>query len=183
MNAQMYDPKHVAARLAARRVQAGQVGQAQEKPMAKRYNLTSEELAELRELLAGDGDEEALGAFAQRYNVHGNSMRGFVTSIRRQLAEEATAVEAGPAVVQEPPLWKDIQREIAEEAAQAAQAVVVPPPPTLPAPDAPNGLTAAPPAARIGTIIDWLTTIRAMRDELREHGVMVEGTVSITVDL
>lgn len=169
MNAQMYDPQYVAARLAARRVQVGQVqigqvqiGQVKEKPMAKRYNLTNEEMAELRELIAGDADEEALGAFAQRYNVHGNSMRGYVMSVRRRLLAEEVA-EAGPAV-DEPPA----------RAVQPAPLIIAPPTPPAPA---------APPAARIETIIEWLTTIRAMRDELREHGVLVEGSVSITVDL
>lgn len=104
MNAQMYDVQYVAARLAARRVPAGQVGQAQEKPMTKRHSLTEEERAELRELIAGDADEEALGAFAQRYNVHGNSMRGFILSIRRQLAAGAMDAEMEPAADEPPAL-------------------------------------------------------------------------------
>ena len=168
MNAQMYDVQYVAARLAARRVKAGQ---AKEKsPMARCYNLTSEELAELRELIAGGADEEDLGAFAQRYNVHGNVMRSYIRGIRSQLraAEEtAAAYEA------------EVEEEF-QAAVASPPAVVVAAPPT---PPAPNGLTAAPPAARIGTIIDWLTTIRAMRDELREFGVLVEGSISLRVEL
>ena len=164
-NAQMYDVQYVAARLAARRVKAGQV---QEKPMAKRHNLTNEEMAELRELIAGDADEMALGAFAQRCNLHGSSMRAHAQAIRRRMAEEAAA--SAPAV-----------EKPRRPGRSSPPAVVVPP--TLPAPAAPNGLASAPPAARIGTVIEWLTTIRAMRDELREFGVLVEGTVSITVDL
>lgn len=153
MNAQqMYDPQYVAARLAARRVKA------EEKPMTKRYSLTDEELEELRELIAGGADEEALGAFAQRCNMHGSSMRAIVRSIRQELA--APAVEVRPQPVQAAP-------------------VVVAPPPTPPAASA---MTVAP-AARIESIVDWLTALRAMRDELAQHGVQVEGRVSISVEL
>lgn len=168
MNAQMYDPQYVAARLAARRVQVDRPEQPQERPMARRHNLTNEEMAELRELIAGDADEMALGAFAQRCNIHGSSMKAHARAIRRRLAEEAE--EAVESVADAPPV----------RTVQSPPAVVVP---IASPPAAPNGLASEPPAARIGTIIDWLTTIRAMRDELREHGVLVEGTVSITVDL
>ena len=165
MNAQMYDPQYVAARLAARRVQPAQP---QERPMARRHNLTNEEMAELRELIAGNADEMALGAFAQRCNIHGSSMKAHARAIRRRLAEEAE--EQVESVADAPPVLT----------VQSPPVVVVP---VATSPAAPNGLASVPPAARIGTVIEWLTAIRAMRDELREHGVLVEGTVSITVDL
>lgn len=165
MNAQMYDPQYVAARLAARRVQPEQP---QERPMARRHNLTNAEMAELRELIAGDADVMALGAFAQRCNIHGSSMKAHARAIRRRLAEEAE--EQVESVADAPPVLT----------VQSPPAVVVP---VASPPAAPNGLASVPPAARIGTVIEWLTAIRAMRDELREHGVLVEGTVSITVDL
>lgn len=159
MNAQMmYDPQYVAARLAARRVQ---LAQEKEKPMAKRYSMTDEELEELRELIAGGTDEAALGAFAQRCNMHGSSMRAIVRSIRQELAVEEWA-EALPVA----------------EPVQAAPVVVAPPP----TPPAAEVMTVAP-AARIESIVDWLTALRAMRDELAQHGVRVEGRVSITVEL
>jgi DNA-binding CsgD family transcriptional regulator len=99
MNAQMYDPQYVAARLAARRVPPEQP---QERPMARRHNLTNEEMAELRELIAGDADEMALGAFAQRCNIHGSSMKAHARAIRRRLAEEAE--EAVESVADAPPV-------------------------------------------------------------------------------
>ncbi len=110
----------------------------------------------------------ALGAFAQRCNIHGGSMKAHARAIRRRLAEEAE--EAVESVADAPPVLT----------VQSPPAVVVP---VASPPAAPNGLASVPPAARIGTVIEWLTAIRAMRDELREHGVLVEGTVSITVDL
>lgn len=122
-----------------------------------RTKLDPQEEAELEALLRGHAGEEDLADWRSAHNIHHKTFAGLV----RRLRARYEAPRLSPAVqltVQEPP--------------PAAQAII----------------TASPPApaassTQIEPVITWLTTIRAMRDELAGHGVTVTGSHNIQIDL
>lgn len=159
----MYDLNHVRDGLARRR-QTQTAKPAKGQPMKKRTTLTIAEHDELKALIAAGATDPAIVDWGNAHHVNLNSYGAYVRTIKAALA---TAEPPLPPPIFQPP------------------AVVFSPLPALqPAINVEASGPAAPALpANLDTVVNWLANIRALRDELREHGVTVEGTVSITIDL
>lgn len=178
---------------------------AQGKPMILRRTIEPGQEAWLEAFIRANVPDEALEGWRKSNNVHHKSFSRIVREIRRRIEEDnpsamaeqlqqmldaaEEAQGAAPADKESvPPLaeaaeWATLDGEVEPEETgfemqprplplirdvavmRAAPAVVQPQP------------------AGLDQVMEWLGRIRAMRDELAELGVTVEGSLSITIDL
>lgn len=133
-------------------------------PMHSR--LDAQEKAHLEAMLRRDATPEELNAWRIERGIHHKSFGAAVRAIRQSL--------------QEPP--SPMAVELANLERPAAQAIEPPAESqAILAPAIPAAAPARP--GQIEPVIQWLATIRAMRDELAHHGVTVAGSLRIEIEL
>lgn len=127
-----------------------------------RSKMDAQEKAHLEAMIRRDATPDELNAWRAERGIHHKSFGAAVRTIRQGLDAPPSPMAAALAVL-EPP----------------AETAIEPPPAEPPAVLVP----ASPRPAQIDPVIHWLTTIRAMRDELAHHGVTVAGSLRIEIEL
>lgn len=137
-----------------------------------RAKLEPQQLAWLELLLRAGADEEALTEYRKSLGVHHKTFAAAVLDTRKQIA--ASKHLSGMAEQMQQMLDA---AEVAQDGAAAEMELMqVATVDRSPAVIQPKG-------AGLDQIVEWLGRIRAMRDELAEMGVTVEGSLSISIDL
>jgi hypothetical protein len=127
-----------------------------------RSKMDAQEKAHLEVMLRRDATPDELNAWRIERRIHHKSFGAAVRAIRQSLDAPPSPMAAALAVL-EPP----------------AETAIEPPPAEPPAVLVP----ASPRPGQIEPVIQWLATIRAMRDELAHHGVTVAGSLRIEIEL
>lgn len=157
-----------------------------------RTKLEPQERAWLELLLRSGADEEALTEYRKSLGLHHKSFAAMVRELRKQIAGSARpstmaeqmqqmlaaaeeAQDGAAAEVEVSPLAEAVERSTLDEA-RPMELMQVATVDRSPAVIQPKG-------AGLDQIVEWLGRIRAMRDELAEIGVKVEGSLSISIDL
>lgn len=172
-----------------------------------RTQLEPQELAWLELLLRADADDEALAEYRKSLGVHHKTFEAAVKSVQRQISaskrpsamaeqmqqmlDAAEEAQGGAPAEEEivPPLAQVAEWATVDEGAPPAPAgdeailFSVPAGSRLVAPAKPAEVVAQPKTAGLDQVVEWLGRIRAMRDELAELGVTVEGSLRISIDL
>lgn len=149
-----------------------------EEPMTTlRTKLAPQEEAWLEMLIRAGNPDDELARYRVARGIHHKTFGAAVRRIRERidqaeppssLAREMEQLLAAAETVQD------------RRAAPAAEPITAPPAPVVARPAA--ALAPAAPA-QLDPLIHWLTGLRAMRDQLAEFGVTVEGTLQISIDL
>lgn len=146
-----------------------------------RNKLEPQEEAFLEALLRDGATDDELAIWRKTRQIHHKTFGVAVRRLRERIANSAAP---SPMAAQ----LADLSRPTRPN----------PPPPAPPAPktlslqvnpDPPEGpagaiiIPPAAPAAGLDQLVNWLASLRAMRDELAAHGVHIEGSVAISIDL
>ena len=157
-----------------------------------RTKLEPQQLAWLELLLRAGADEEALTEYRKSLGVHHKTFAAAVLETRKQIAASKhlsgmaeqmqqmldaaeVAQDGAAAEVEVSPLAEAVEWSALDEA-RPMELMQVATVDRSPAVIQPKG-------AGLDQIVEWLGRIRAMRDELAEMGVTVEGSLSISIDL
>ena len=179
MNAMSYPSAHeLSQKLRARR-------KAKEIPtmpvITSRAKLEPQEEAFLEALLRDGATDDELAAWRKNRQIHHKT---FSVAVRRLRERIAASAAPSPMAAQ----LADLSRPTRPN----------PPPPAPPAPKAlslqvnpdpapaPAGsilIQPAAPAAGLDQLVNWLTDLRTVRDQLAAHGIDVEGNLSIRISL
>ena len=127
-----------------------------------RNRLDAQEEAYLEAMIRRAAASQELDDWRKERRIHHKTFGAAVTAIRRRIE---AGVSPSPAAVQIAAL---------ERATPPAESPTEPPAVIVSAPARP---------AQIQPVIDWLATLRAMRDELAAHGVTVAGSLRIEIEL
>ena len=127
-----------------------------------RNKLDAQERAHLEAMIRRNATPEELNAWRKERSIHHKTFNSVVRHIRLGLEAPPSPMADALATMEQP-------------------AHPVQPPAEAPAVITPIPATARP--AQIEPVVQWLTTIRAMRDELAQHGVTVAGSLRIEIEL
>lgn len=125
-----------------------------------RTKLDPQEYAHVEALIRRGASDEELADWRKQHQIHHKSFTTALRDIRRRVEAPPSPMAAQIAALESAPARTPDQ----------APAVIV----QAPAPARP---------AQIDPVIHWLTTLRAMRDELAQHGVTVAGSLRIEIEL
>lgn len=159
----------------------------------KRKSLEPWEEEQLAALIEANSSDKVLEEWRQATQVNGNTMKRLVRETRAKRNGLPPKSAAETEIAAEPP--PVIATIAVEPAAVIAPIPAVPTPAEEIEPAAVATIAAEPPAVivpiqtvptppqSLEPVISWLSNLRAMRDELAAHGVIVEGSLRIRIDL
>lgn len=140
-----------------------------------RTKLDPQEEAWLEMLIRAGNPDDELARYRVARGIHHKTFGAAVRRIRERIDQA------------EPPssLAREMEQllaaaETVQSRRPAPEPITAPPAPVVARPAA--ALAPAAPA-QLDPLLAWLTNLRAMRDQLAEFGVTVEGTLQISIDL
>lgn len=164
-----------------------------------RTQLEPQELAWLELLLRADADDEALAEYRKSLGVHHKTFEAAVKSVQRQISASKRPSAMAEQMQQMLDAAEEAQGGAPAPAGDEAILFSVPAGSRLAShgPTGPLGVAVMsqmaaiddapavvqPKTAGLDQVVEWLGRIRAMRDELAELGVTVEGSLRIQIDL